>query len=229
VPKTYGINDRDRAARWVMERLFDGRLRSGARLDRNVIASELGISRVPVQEMLVQLEHDGIVRTEYHRGAFIERFDASVVEETYELFGLLNGLVSAKAASLGSAELVAGLADLVKQMRSAIDIEQFDSCAWEFRRLLNRAVGGPRMRALLMSFRGFMPVAFRVTLEAAQPKILRSYAREYDAIKRGDAAGADAAARGRAQLEGQLIVTELERRDVFSPRRTSVGRAAHKL
>jgi DNA-binding GntR family transcriptional regulator len=40
-------------------------------VDRNEITAALGLSRVPVQEALIQLEHDGILVTHYHRGAFV--------------------------------------------------------------------------------------------------------------------------------------------------------------
>jgi len=47
----------------------------------------------------VLAEHDGIVSTRYHRGAFIERFDEATVLEHHELGGLLNGIASARAAT----------------------------------------------------------------------------------------------------------------------------------
>ena len=58
------------------------------RIDRNEIAHELGLSRVPIQEAVVQLEHDGVVSTQYHRGAYVERFDESVVREHHEIYGI---------------------------------------------------------------------------------------------------------------------------------------------
>ncbi len=53
----------------VVNLVLTGKLRSGDRLDRNEIAHALGLSRVPVQEPVVQLEHDGILSTRYRRGA----------------------------------------------------------------------------------------------------------------------------------------------------------------
>ncbi len=41
---------------------------------------------------LVQPEHDGIVSTRYHRGAFIERFDVATIRQHHELDGLSTAL-----------------------------------------------------------------------------------------------------------------------------------------
>jgi DNA-binding GntR family transcriptional regulator len=216
MPKRYGIKDRDRAAAWVMERLFDGRLRTGDKLDRQRIADEVGISRVPVQEMLAQLERDGIVRSEYHRAAHLENFDPDVVHETYELFGLVTGNAAAAAAAAMTPELAEELSARVNEMRDA-NTDQFNELTWEFRRLVNTAASGPRMRALLSTFRTFMPTAYTLLLDRASNRtsILRHYRAECRALTKGDAAGARRAAESRCADEAEMLVTELVRRGVF--------------
>ena len=79
MPKKYGVKEKDLVVSHVVNLVLTGKLRSEDRLDRNEIAQELGLSRVPVQEAVVQLEHDGILSTRYHRGAYVERFDESMV------------------------------------------------------------------------------------------------------------------------------------------------------
>lgn len=99
MPKKYGVKEKDLVVSHILHLLLTGKLRTGDRVDRNEIAVGLGVSRVPIQEALVQLEHDGIVSTRYHRGAFVERFDEATVLEHHELDGLLNGIASARAAT----------------------------------------------------------------------------------------------------------------------------------
>ena len=98
MPKKYGVKEKDLVVSHVVNLVLTGKLRSGDRVDRNEIAQELGLSRVPIQEAVVQLEHHGILSTQYHRGAYVERFDESVVREHHELYGLLSGVASARAA-----------------------------------------------------------------------------------------------------------------------------------
>ncbi|AFA73552.1 transcriptional regulator, GntR family [Gordonia polyisoprenivorans VH2] len=216
MPKRYGIKDRDVAAAWVIERVFDGTLRSGDRLDRQEIADAVGISRVPVQEMLAQLERDGIVRTEYHRGAYLERFDPEVIRETYDLFGMVSGRASESAARVMTRELSDELDDIVARMRDSDD-DELNDLSWEFRRLVNTAASGPRMRAMLSTFRTFMPTAFVLLLDRKRnrARILQHYRTECAALARRDAAGARRAAEVRSAEEGEMLITELVRRGVF--------------
>jgi DNA-binding GntR family transcriptional regulator len=216
LPKNYGVKDRDRAAQWVMERLFDGRLRSGDKLDRQQIADDVGISRVPVQEMLAQLERDGIVRSEYHRAAYLERFDADTVTETYEMFGVITGHAAACAARVMTPDLASTLESLNRELRTA-DETAFHELTWEFRRQVNMAASGPRVRALLLTFRTFMPTAYALLLDRPSNRttILRHYRAEYRALAKGDPAGARRAAEGRCADESEMLIDELARRGVF--------------
>ena len=104
MPKKYGVKEKDLVVSHVVNLVLTGKLRSGDRLDRNEIAEQLGLSRVPIQEAVVQLEHDGVLSTRYHRGAYVERFDEGVVREHHELYGVLNGIASARAATSRSPE-----------------------------------------------------------------------------------------------------------------------------
>jgi DNA-binding GntR family transcriptional regulator len=217
MPKNYGVKDRDVAAAWVMERLFDGRLRSGDRLDRKQIAEEVGISRVPVQEMLAQMERDGIVQSKYHHGAYLEPFDADAVRETYEMFGLINGHSAAKAALALTAESELRLRELIERLRATVDNAEFSEVTWQFRRTVNLAGSGPRTKALLSSFATFMPTAYAVILERSSARVRRHYRAEFDALIKGDAAGARRAVEGRCADEAELLIAELTRRGVFTP------------
>src|SRR5919199_2930302 len=109
MPKKYGVKEKDLVVAHVINSILTGKLRSGDRIDRNEIAQELGLSRVPIQEAVVQLEHDGILSTQYHRGAYVERFDESVVREHHELYGLLSGIAAGRAAVDASERIVGQL------------------------------------------------------------------------------------------------------------------------
>src|SRR3954454_6608938 len=135
MPKKYGVKEKDLVVSHVVNLVLTGKLRSGDRVDRNEIANDLGLSRVPIQEAVVQLEHDGILSTQYHRGAYVERFDDSVVREHHELYGLLSGLASARAAVDGLPRIVDQLALFVEAMRSSKESRAFQETAWKFRKV----------------------------------------------------------------------------------------------
>ena len=141
MPKKYGVKEKDLVVSHVVNLILTGKLRSGDRIDRNEIAHELGLSRVPIQEAVVQLEHDGILSTQYHRGAYVERFDESVVREHHELYGLLNGVASARAAADANPQFVEQFGPLLDIMRSSKESRAFQEAAWRFR----LAGGDPRV------------------------------------------------------------------------------------
>ena len=134
MPKKYGVKEKDLVVSHVVNLVLTGKLRSGDRLDRNEIAEQLGLSRVPIQEAVVQLEHDGVLSTRYHRGAYVERFDEGVVREHHELYGMLNGIASARAATVRDPKVLDALRTLVDTMRASLSLEySASSVRWRAR------------------------------------------------------------------------------------------------
>src|SRR5215207_6760373 len=121
MPKKYGVKEKDLVVSHVVNLVLTGKLRSGDRVDRNEIAQVLGVSRVPIQEAVVQLEHDGILSTQYHRGAYVALFDESVVREHHEIYGMLSGIASARAAEAQDPEHLRQLESLLATMRANVD------------------------------------------------------------------------------------------------------------
>jgi DNA-binding GntR family transcriptional regulator len=217
MPKKYGVKEKDLVVAHVVNLILTGKLRSGDRMDRNEIARELGVSRVPIQEAVVQLEHDGILSTRYHRGAYVELFDESVVREHHEIYGLLSGIASARAAEAQNPEHLQALEALLETMRSNVDSRAFQEPAFEFRLLINEAYSGPRLLAVIRGSQSFLPRAFWPAYQDHHHDLLRFLEADFDAIRSGDSAAARAANEGRAGIMAQVMLTELVRRGVLRP------------
>ena len=104
---------------YVLEELFAGQLRSGDRVDLDDVGRRLDVSRIPVREALLILERDGIVSTRYHRGVYIEPFDASSILDDFEIFGLLSGIAVRRLAEKQDPEPIAMLQKLIGELRAA--------------------------------------------------------------------------------------------------------------
>jgi DNA-binding GntR family transcriptional regulator len=217
MPKKYGVKEKDLVVAHVVNLILTGKLRSGDRVDRNEIAQELGVSRVPIQEAVVQLEHDGILSTQYHRGAYVERFDESVVREHHEIYGMLSGIASARAAQARSPVHLRQLDTFLNTMRANVDSRAFQEAAWQFRVLINEEYSGPRLLAVIRGSQSFMPRAFWIAYADSQQDLLQYFEAELDALRRGDGAAARAANKERAEAIGQIMLSELVRRGVFRP------------
>lgn len=217
MPKKYGVKEKDLVVSHVVNLVLTGKLRSGDRVDRNEIANDLGLSRVPIQEAVVQLEHDGILSTQYHRGAYVERFDESVVREHHEVYGLLSGLASARAAVDGVPQTLDQLALLIEAMRNSKESRAFQEAAWQYRRVINDEYAGPRLQAAIRASQTFIPRGFWLAYLKNHDEMLPFYEAETDAIHRRDPDGARAACVERSEVMARIMLGELVRRGVLRP------------
>jgi DNA-binding GntR family transcriptional regulator len=217
MPKKYGVKEKDLVVSHVVNLVLTGKLRSGDRVDRNEIAQELGLSRVPIQEAVVQLEHDGILSTQYHRGAYVERFDEAIVREHHELYGLLSGIASARAAVDGLPRILDALGALIDVMRGSKESRGFQETAWQFRRVVNNEYAGPRLQAAIRASQTFMPRAFWMGYLNNHDEMLPFYQAEAAAIRRRDPDGARTACVDRSEAMARIMLAELVRRGVFRP------------
>jgi DNA-binding GntR family transcriptional regulator len=166
---------------------------------------------------VVQLEHDGILSTQYHRGAYVERFDEAVVREHHEVYGLLNGIASARAAADPNPAILGQLDALMDVMRNNRDSRAFQEAAWQFRHVVNEEYAGPRLLAVIRASQTLIPRAFWGAYLNNHDEMLPFYEAEIDAIHRGDADSARVACVERSEVMARIMLAELVRRGVFRP------------
>ncbi|BBY18621.1 GntR family transcriptional regulator [Mycolicibacterium litorale] len=215
MPKRYGVKEKDQVVAHVIDQVLTGRLRGGHRIDRNAIAAALGVSRVPIQEAMVQLEHDGIVSTRYHRGAFVERFDEVSLAEHHELYGVLNGIASARAAIAPSDALLGAVDDALQHMRKGKSRADFQDSCQRFRDVVNNACAGPRLRAAIHASQWFAASDFWLSYPRVRAEFLPTYQQEAAAIHDRDPVGARTACLERSDLMATIMIAELTRRGVL--------------
>jgi DNA-binding GntR family transcriptional regulator len=220
MPKIYGTKEKDQVVTHILDLVLTGRLRTGDRIDRSEMARELGMSRVPVQEAVVQLEHDGILSTRYHRGVFVERFDEATVAEHHELYGLVNGIASARAATNPTPRILADLDAALRSMRDAKHTKPFQMACWVYRDVINEEYAGPRLLATIRAAKNFAPSNFWLNYPKAKADFMSGYEDESAAIHARDAEAARAACIQRAALMGEIMISELTRRGVLGDLRS---------
>ena len=75
----------------LRERLRDGRLQPGDRLNVVKLAEELGVSRTPVQEAVTRMGNDGLLDIQPHHGAMITDLEPGQAKELYVMREILQG------------------------------------------------------------------------------------------------------------------------------------------
>jgi len=206
----------DSVAEHITAQLLDGTLRGGDRLEVEAIAAELGVSRAPVREALVQLERDGLVTQGFHRRAFVAQFDAATVSQAFELYALLNGWASAQAAALHDEKTLEVLVAATAKIAAAKTAPSMEQHTRTFRRAVNVSVAGPHLRALLRSFSGLIPTASRLAMPSILEEVRQDFLSELEAHKAGDGILAAKIAATQGRRIGQQAVVVLQNRGVLS-------------
>ncbi|OAP23981.1 MULTISPECIES: GntR family transcriptional regulator [Amycolatopsis] len=147
--RTGPANLKAMAAQEIRRRVFSGQLRAGAKIDQEALADELGISKLPVREALITLDHEGVVEHIARRGAFVARMTRDDIRDHYRVFGVVSGLAAERAAKNLSPESLQALHDLADRMESAADPAEQERLNYEFHRRINYAAGSRRLLSLL--------------------------------------------------------------------------------
>ncbi len=84
----------------IREAIVRGRFKPGEKLDQQMIADELEVSRSPVREALRALDAEGLVTLIPNRGAIVTERSLSELEEMYFTRGLVEGLAIQRSAPL---------------------------------------------------------------------------------------------------------------------------------
>jgi DNA-binding GntR family transcriptional regulator len=100
-------------------RIIDGRLRLGEHVSENALAAELGISKTPVREALLQLKLDRLVDILPQRGTYIFRLGPADVIKVSELREVLEVEAAAIAIKRNGRELALRMASVLHDMRKA--------------------------------------------------------------------------------------------------------------
>lgn len=82
----------------IVSEISSGKLKPGERIIQEQIAQELGVSRQPVQQALLLLRNQGVLRDAPGRGLIVAPLDLDQVSNMYDIRAVMEGLAFRKAA-----------------------------------------------------------------------------------------------------------------------------------
>lgn len=196
--------------------VVDGVYRPGERLDPVRLEREFGCSRTPIREALQALERSGLVQIRPKQGTYVTDLSVSELAERFEVMAELEGMAARLSARRieqeALAEIEGTLAECEKHALAGDADEYYyanarfhgivyDSCGNEYLRLQAHAL----KRALQPYRRLQLRVPDRMRRSLAEHRAIA------DAITRGDAEGAEDAARDHVLVQvkefSQLVRT----------------------
>ena len=108
----------EEAYRHMLKGIRTGRFRPGTRLIPEEIASEIGMSRMPVREAFRRLSTEGLVLIRPNRGCIVAGLTTDEIYEAFEIRSVLEGLAVRLATPRLDAEAFQELDRLLARMRS---------------------------------------------------------------------------------------------------------------
>lgn len=140
------------AANEIRNRILDGRYPGGQPLKQDFLAGELGVSRAPVREALVQLEAEGLIRIHPHRGAVVAELSADDIEELFQLRVMLEPMLLRRSAPRLTAEdfdMLDQILAVYSGELSSNSVARFGKLNSDLHRVLYRRADLPRTEAIV--------------------------------------------------------------------------------
>ena len=104
----------------ILLEISSGKLTPGTRIIQEQIAAELGVSRQPVQQALLLLRNQGLLKDAPGRGLIVAPLDPEYIRQMYEVRAVLEGLAFRMAAETNPSMAAAQGAQLISQGRQAV-------------------------------------------------------------------------------------------------------------
>jgi DNA-binding GntR family transcriptional regulator len=86
----------------IVAEIAEGKLKPGERIIQEQLAQVLGVSRQPVQQALLLLRKQGVLRDAPGRGLIVAPLDPGYVRNMYDIRAVMEGLAFRKAAENGA-------------------------------------------------------------------------------------------------------------------------------
>ena len=132
--------------------ILDGTYAAGEQLRQDALADTFQVSRIPVREALFQLEAEGLVLIEPHKGAVVSAFSLEEIDDVFDLRVLLEPRMLAQSAPLLTPEDFAEAAALDAEFAQAIaaqNVAQWGQLNARYHLALYRHARQPRTLAIV--------------------------------------------------------------------------------
>ena len=203
----------ERVHRQLLDAICSGELAPGSRVTQEEVAASLNVSRQPVHQALRLLKKEGFVVDAGRRGVMVSDPDGRALEQLYQIRSVLDGLAARLAAQAGKPLDPALIEAGRKALRSRNVLEMIQS-DMQFHRAMYAAAGNPLIAESAARYWQHIGRAMGVALgpQRMGPAVWDEHEGILRAINRGDAARAEALARGHCEAAGQTLSNQLTER-----------------
>lgn len=177
------------------------------------LAEELGVSRTPVREALIELASYGMVRFERNRGVRIVESSIHDLEEIFEVRRILEPYGAARAAERITPKTIAHLRELLGEQQEARSLDD-EERLWDLDRAFHHAVlrasGNRRLADYVDHLRDQVIVRDPERLQSTsnERSVAVGHAVILESLERRDADGAAAAALAHVEHTYHMLIAQ---------------------
>ncbi|MDI6871422.1 MAG: GntR family transcriptional regulator [Bacillota bacterium] len=147
---------KERAYRTLKRMILTGELRGGSQVVEAELSKKLKISRTPIRESILQLEHEGLLRVVPYKGIFVAEMSLNDMKDLLQLRFWLERFAVQEAVSLITDADLTDMKSLVDQQEQAFregDLYQFMELDRQFHLRIAQVVGNARLLRILDNLR----------------------------------------------------------------------------
>lgn len=182
----------------ILERIRRGEYEPGDRLKAEDVATEIGMSRMPVREAFRRLSAEGLLIMRPNRGVTVRALTLDDIEEIFEMRAVLEGLAVRLAVPRLDERVLADIDELLERMERS---RHRDDGEWlthhrRFHEYVCELSGRPRLlrqiRNLHTALEPYLRVWFINTDHPISANVQREHQEIINAMRSGDPARAEA-------------------------------------
>jgi DNA-binding GntR family transcriptional regulator len=206
----------DQAADVLRDRILSGQLAAGTPLRQELLAAELGISRIPLREALKQLEAEGLVTITSHKGATVAELSIAEIDELFQLRLRLESWVLGLAVPKLTAADLAALDDLIAQQQQPDNLARWGDLNWQFHEVMYRSADRPVTLKMLKRIHDNIDryLRFEISSSNGRARALREHQTLLAHCRAGDTAKAVQLLESHIQQTADSLITKLKSRNV---------------
>jgi DNA-binding GntR family transcriptional regulator len=216
-PARAGERSTEVAYQWLRQRILDNEFAPGTQILEQTLADQIGISRTPVREALIELQQDGLVEIVPRHGVRILPLSPDDMREIYAILTNLEPMAAEELARRRpSTAVIAPLVDACDAMEKAVATGDRDAWAKadeKFHLALLELCGNRRLTSIVMAMwdQAHRARMFTLKLRPLPVESTREHRAALEAILAGDAVKAREIYRAHRQRGGDELMKLIER------------------
>lgn len=201
----------DAVYRQLVDAISDGTLAPGQRITQEDLAEQMNVSRSPVLQALRLLKKDGLLEDAPGRGLLVTPLQPQRIGQLYQVRGAMDAL-AARLAAERRAHIPQTLISAGRRATSGSDLAAMMDADTAFHRAIYEASGNPYIGDSALLHWIHLRRAMGAVLQRGEVRsgIWDEHAAIAEAIRTGDAEGAERLSRQHTDEAGAALVLHLE-------------------